>query len=273
MGAYALYFPIGSGLPHMRKGSACIPFGFIPMPDSPSYIRPRHSHEAASFALCYGLRLWPTPLTGFDPVPSGAFRGAVSGQVPPECYHSNAPSAYMPKRATHMATSFHVASLWGRDPVLASAPGQPRRGFRGVDPACPAIVLRTTADCRDRPLSDHAPCRLLPAAKQHAAGALIPGLRPGSRSCGLRPPQRRRMAALWKARAREEKNGVRAIARTSTSFHARPPPRRPCGVPTVPSSKTRKAHSVRRAHGSGQMSAREPCRHVAALRTIRPPTT
>jgi hypothetical protein len=42
--------------------------------------------------------------------------------------------------------------------------------------------------CRDRPLSHHAPCRLLPAAKQHAAGALIPGLRPGSRSCGLRPP-------------------------------------------------------------------------------------
>jgi hypothetical protein len=44
--------------------------------------------------------------------------------------------------------------------------------------------------CRDRPLSHHAPCRLLPAVKQHAAGALIPGLRPGSRSCGLRPPHR-----------------------------------------------------------------------------------
>jgi hypothetical protein len=57
--------------------------------------------------------------------------------------------------------------------------------------------------CRDRLLSDHAPCRLLPAAKQHAAGGVIPGLRPGSRSCGLRPPQRRRMAALCKARARE----------------------------------------------------------------------
>jgi len=38
--------------------------GFIPHPDSPSYIHPGATHEAAPFALCYGLRLWPAPLTG-----------------------------------------------------------------------------------------------------------------------------------------------------------------------------------------------------------------
>ena len=38
--------------------------GFIPSSDSPSYIRPIKCHEAAPFALCYGLRFWPAPLTG-----------------------------------------------------------------------------------------------------------------------------------------------------------------------------------------------------------------
>jgi len=71
----------------------------------------------------------------------------------------------------------------------ASAPGQPRSGFRGVDPA------------RDRPCSAHVPCRFLPAAKTDATGVLNPGLldaakrretgRPGSESCGSRscPPK------------------------------------------------------------------------------------
>ena len=58
-------------------------------------------------------------------------------------------------------------------PGVASAPGQPRSGFRGVDPG------------RDRPSSAHAPCRFLPAAKTDATGVLNPGLRPGSKSCGL----------------------------------------------------------------------------------------
>ena len=60
-------------------------------------------------------------------------------------------------------------------PGVASAPGQPRSGFRCVDPD------------RDRPSSAHAPCRFLPAAKTDAAGVLNPGRRPGSESCGLRP--------------------------------------------------------------------------------------
>lgn len=57
----------------------------------------------------------------------------------------------------------------------ASAPGQPRSGFRGVDPA------------RDRPSSAHAPCRFLPAAKTDAKGVFNPGRWPGSESCGRRP--------------------------------------------------------------------------------------
>jgi hypothetical protein len=36
--------------------------GFIPHPDSPSNNPPGFSHEAAPFALCYGLRLWLAPL-------------------------------------------------------------------------------------------------------------------------------------------------------------------------------------------------------------------
>ena len=38
--------------------------GFIPHPDSPSYNHPGAVHEAAPFALYYGLRFWPAPLTG-----------------------------------------------------------------------------------------------------------------------------------------------------------------------------------------------------------------
>ena len=79
----------------------------------------------------------------------------------------------------------------------ASAPGQPRSGFRGVDPG------------RNRPSSAHAPCRLFPAAKTDATGVLNPGLRPGSESCGLRPLQRRRhRRLLLHTRAREEGIGV-----------------------------------------------------------------
>ncbi len=62
-------------------------------------------HHSFSY---YGLRLWPTPLTGSDTL--CAVRGAVSGQVPPKCCHSNAPSAYTPNRATGVADSFHSAS-------------------------------------------------------------------------------------------------------------------------------------------------------------------
>jgi hypothetical protein len=42
---------------------------FIPQPDSPSYTRPALCHEAAPFALCCGLRIRPTPLTGLRLAP------------------------------------------------------------------------------------------------------------------------------------------------------------------------------------------------------------
>ena len=47
-----------------RIGVYSVLFGFIPPPGSPSYFHPASSHVAAPFALCYGLRFWPAPLTG-----------------------------------------------------------------------------------------------------------------------------------------------------------------------------------------------------------------
>ncbi len=60
--------PVGSGLPHKRRRSACsLPFGrFIPQPDSFSNACPTLRHEAAPFALCYGLRVWLAPLAEYD---------------------------------------------------------------------------------------------------------------------------------------------------------------------------------------------------------------
>jgi len=84
-GAHTLSFPAGSGLLPGFRGSACIPAyaGFIPHPDSPSNNRPGFFHEAAPFALCYGLRLWPAPLTGYDPHPRRAFSGPCRGKFDP----------------------------------------------------------------------------------------------------------------------------------------------------------------------------------------------
>ena len=76
--------------------------GFIPPSGSPSYTRPIRAHEAASFVFV----LRPAGLAG---TPDWV-RGAVSGQVPPRCYHPNAPPAYTPKRAIGVADSFHSAS-------------------------------------------------------------------------------------------------------------------------------------------------------------------
>ena len=49
-----------------------------------------------------------------------AVRGTVSRQVRPVCYHTNPPSAYTPKRAIGVTTSFHVARERNRDLVHVS---------------------------------------------------------------------------------------------------------------------------------------------------------
>jgi hypothetical protein len=46
-----------------------------------------------------------------------AVRGAMSRQVRPVCYHTNPPSAYTPKRAIGVTTSFHVARERNRNLV------------------------------------------------------------------------------------------------------------------------------------------------------------
>ena len=65
-GAHALCFPAGSGLLPYGRGSACIPGlrGLSLTRTLPAIAVRVSSHEAAPFALSYGLRFWPAPLTG-----------------------------------------------------------------------------------------------------------------------------------------------------------------------------------------------------------------
>ena len=76
--------------------------GFIPQSGSPSYSRPMRFYEAASFVFV----LRPAGSAG---TPDWV-RGAVSGQVPPGCYHPSAPSAYTPIRALGVMNSFQFIS-------------------------------------------------------------------------------------------------------------------------------------------------------------------
>jgi hypothetical protein len=65
-GAYALCFPDGSGLLPIIRGSACIPAwrGLSLSRTLPAISVQPSVYEAAPFALCCGLRLWPAPLAG-----------------------------------------------------------------------------------------------------------------------------------------------------------------------------------------------------------------
>ena len=67
IGAHTLCYPILVGLPHQRKGSTrsrAYSSRFIPYHGSPSNSCHVLIYEAAPFALCYGLRFRPAPLTG-----------------------------------------------------------------------------------------------------------------------------------------------------------------------------------------------------------------
>jgi hypothetical protein len=90
----ALAFPITV---EGRRVARC--FGFVPLPDSLSNIRPGLSDEAAPFALCYGLRIWLAPRAEYDSRhENGRLRGTMSGQVQPRCYQHDPPPAYTPKK-------------------------------------------------------------------------------------------------------------------------------------------------------------------------------
>ena len=112
-----LFFPAGIGLPLNSTGSACSPAlaEFVPHSGSPSYMRPVRYHEAASFVFV----LRPAGLAG---TPDWV-RGTVSGQVPPRCYHPNAPPAYISLKATGMAGSFHPASKRFRNLIHVTRSG------------------------------------------------------------------------------------------------------------------------------------------------------
>ena len=109
-GALALYLPADTGLLPYDRGSACIPAvrGLSLTRTLPVISVRVACYEAAPFASCYGLRLWPAPLTGYDPNSLAGLLRTVSGQVRPVCYHTNPPSAYSSKRATDVSTSFQV---------------------------------------------------------------------------------------------------------------------------------------------------------------------
>ena len=82
--------------------------GFIPHPDSPSYIHPMRCSRGCTIRFM----LRPAVLAGtpdwVKPTSNASRLGTVSGQVQPVCYHTNPPSAYTPIRATDVVTSFHV---------------------------------------------------------------------------------------------------------------------------------------------------------------------
>jgi len=60
-----------------------ISYGFIPHLDSLSYIRPVLFHEAAPFALCYGLRFWPASLAEYNSPYRQAFSIPCRGKFSP----------------------------------------------------------------------------------------------------------------------------------------------------------------------------------------------
>lgn len=92
-------FPDDSGLLPNYRGSACIPaLRGLSLNQTLPAISVRSSiYEAAPFALCYGLRFRPAPLTGYDPLccePSRYRVGASSTRVSPP---KSAPSLHIRK--------------------------------------------------------------------------------------------------------------------------------------------------------------------------------
>ncbi len=96
IGANALCFPTGIGLPHNRRGSASSPdlSGFIPHTGSPSYSRLHSAYEAASFVFVLrpaglaGIPDWVRPACmACQPVATpcrGKFRPVVTSRTRPQ---------------------------------------------------------------------------------------------------------------------------------------------------------------------------------------------
>jgi len=84
--------------PNLQKiGVYSDALGFVPHPDSPSYSRPGFTYEAAPFALCYGLRLWPAPLTGYNPHLMRAVSVPCRGKFSPRVTTRTRPLPTYPK--------------------------------------------------------------------------------------------------------------------------------------------------------------------------------
>ncbi len=108
-GAFALFFPDGSGLLPKTRGSACISAQrslslnqTLPAISIRSPFTKLH-HSLYATACGFGRHPWLST-TRF----AASLPGTVSGQVQHECYHSYPPSAYISIRATDMITSFPV---------------------------------------------------------------------------------------------------------------------------------------------------------------------
>jgi hypothetical protein len=106
-GAYSLYFSVSVGLPHRRRGSACIPppAGFsrnrtLPAISVRSHFTKLHRSRYAT-ACKFDEHPWPgtTHL-------SMSLRDTMSGQVRPRCYHLNPPSVYAPEREIGATVTF-----------------------------------------------------------------------------------------------------------------------------------------------------------------------
>ena len=119
IGACSHCFPIGVGLRPSRRGSACIRVSvtevtarFIPLHPTLPAIRvggdlSRSCSVHFRITACEFGRRHRLGLTNGKHTYHQQFRTAVSGQVPPRCYHPDAPSTYSAKWDLAEPDSFH----------------------------------------------------------------------------------------------------------------------------------------------------------------------
>jgi hypothetical protein len=148
--------------------------------------------------------------------------------------------------------------------------GSPRSGLRGVERSSTSANLRPILSPSSVSTHSHGPT-VRPGRPSSSRSPRDSSSRvaPASRGHFITPPKG---GSLKSARKRRDKRCPRH--RADLDFIPCPPTahetlrRSDCAVLEDEEGALRTPRQ-----GSGQMSARKPCRHLAALRTIRPPTT